>query len=175
MDTSTVVWIIVAIAVIALIAVIAKMASNKKAERNREHAGELREQAAEKATEVQRREALAKETEAKAAAARAEADRKAAEADRLQADAQHRASTAAEHRQEHQEHLRKADELDPDVKHAAPTTAPDGTYDGQTTATSSTDEHTVAASHGETTSHRADEHDSTDETNTSHGGSHRAT
>jgi uncharacterized protein HemX len=122
MDTSTVVWIVAAIVVVALIAFVAKMATDKKRERDRTHAAELREQAAGEATDVQRREALAKETEAKAAATRAEADRKAAEAERLQAEAQDRLGSAAEHRHEHQEHLRRADELDPDVKHAAPTT-----------------------------------------------------
>ncbi|MFZ5847305.1 MAG: hypothetical protein ACOYX5_07995, partial [Actinomycetota bacterium] len=65
MDTSTIVWIVViAIAVVALLAAIAVAASRKKKERNRAHAAELREQAAEQVSDVQRREALAKETEA---------------------------------------------------------------------------------------------------------------
>jgi uncharacterized protein HemX len=163
MDTSTVVWIIIgALVVLAIIAVIAMMAKKKKQERNRVQATELREKAAEKATDVQRREALAKETEAKAAAARAEADRRAAEAQRLEAEAQQRQGVAAEHRAEHQEHLHRADELDPDVKHAAPTTAPP--------------EQQTAAGSADSTSHDTATYDNTVEgpDTTRSDGSHRA-
>lgn len=122
MDTSTVVWIVVAaIAVIVLLAVVWRLASTKRAERNRAQAHELRERAAASATDLQRKEATAKESEAQAAAARAEAERKAAEAERLEAEARDRMNAAQAHRQEQQEHLRRADELDPDVEHAAPT------------------------------------------------------
>lgn len=201
MNASTVVWIVViAVIVIALLAVIAMMANKKKRERDRSQAAELREQAADKATEIQRREALAKETEAKAAAARAEADRKAAEAERLEADAHDRASAAAQHREEHQEHLRRADELDPDVKHSAPTTAPvdeheghDSPHDGSATGSAYDEAGTRtmgsngATSHGatdstgpETTAEGAHvgEHthleERTSETGETTGGSHRA-
>jgi FtsZ-interacting cell division protein ZipA len=109
------IWVIIAVVVIALIALLVTMAGRKKKERNREHAGELRQQAAARAPEVKEREARARETEAEAAAARAEADRKQAEADRLEAQAQDRHQAAGEVRDEHHEHLRKADELDPDV------------------------------------------------------------
>ena len=112
---SWLIWVIIAVVVVAIIAAVAAAANKKKQERNRAHAGELREQAAQKATTVQQREAHAKETEAQAAAARAEADRKQAEAERLEAEATERQRAAADHRQEHQEHLRRADELDPDV------------------------------------------------------------
>lgn len=169
MDTSTIVWIVViAIAVVALLAAIAVAASRKKKERNRAHAAELREQAAEQVSDVQRREALAKETEAKAAAARAEAERKAAEAERLEAEAQDRAQAADRHRQEHQEHLRKADELDPDVKHPAPTTDPEG-HDIPTQA------RRAPADGAEPTSDAAQPHrsDTTEESHHS-GGAHRA-
>jgi hypothetical protein len=121
------VWVVVALVVIALIVVIAVMANRKKQERNRAEAAELREKAVQDAADVQRREGLARETEAQAAAARAEADRKAAEAERLAAEAQERSHAADRRREEHQEQLRQADELDPDVRHAAPTTAaPEG-------------------------------------------------
>jgi flagellar biosynthesis/type III secretory pathway M-ring protein FliF/YscJ len=158
METSTVVWIVVAVIVlIALIAVIAKMASKKKHERDRAHASQLRETAATEAGDLQRKEALAKESDAKAAGARAEAERKAAEAERLEAEARDRMGTAAEQRHEHQEHLRKADELDPDVKHPAPTT--DGPHDDRATASDD------GRAEGDDPA-RADER---------HGGSHRRT
>lgn len=116
MDTSTWVWIIVAvIVVIALIALVAGMGAKKRKEHHRERAGELREQAASQATGVQQQEAQARETEARAAQARAEADR-------LEAEAHDKESTAAEARERHNENLREADDLDPDVKHSAPTT-----------------------------------------------------
>jgi hypothetical protein len=69
---------------------------------------------------IERHEAAARETEAKAAQSRAEAER-------LEAEAADRRSTLDEHRAKHQDHLRRADELDPDVDHPAPTTAPEDT------------------------------------------------
>ena len=112
---SWVIWVIVAIVVVAVIAAVLAASKKKKQERDRTRASEIREEAAEKATTVQQREARAKETEAEAAAARAEADRKQAEAQRLEAEATERQRAAEEHRAEHQDHLRRADELDPDV------------------------------------------------------------
>jgi hypothetical protein len=112
---SWIIWVVIAIVVIAILAAIVLAGGKKKKERDREHAGELRDQAAARAPELKKTEAHARETEAQAAAARAEADRKQAEADRLEAEATNRHQSAAEIRDEHQEHLRKADELDPDV------------------------------------------------------------
>ncbi len=137
---SWVIWVIVAIVVVAVIAAILAASKKKKQERDRTRASEIREEAAEKATTVQQREARAKETEAEAAAARAEADRKQAEAQRLEAEATERQRAAEEHRAEHQDHLRRADELDPDVdtKHddyVAPGTEGAAATDSQTQGT----------------------------------------
>lgn len=170
MQTSTIIWIVViAIAVIALIAVVARMASKKKAERNRHQAAELREKAQAQAGDLQRKEAMAKESEAKAAAARAEADRKAAEAERLEAEAQDRMGTASEQRREHLEHLRKADELDPDVKHDAPST--DGRHPEGTTERTSADASRDGRHAGHTDADTADGTYADGETH----GSHRRT
>ncbi len=118
MDTSTVVWIIVAvIAVLILAAVVGAMLTKQKKERDRGHAGELREQASTQAAGVQQREAEARETDARARQAQAEADRKAAEAERLQADSVDRQSAAASNRDEHDATVRQADKLDPNVDH----------------------------------------------------------
>lgn len=162
------VWIVVAIVVVALVVVIAVMASRKKRERDRAQAVELREKALHEATDVQRREALARETEAQAAAARAEADRKAAEAERLEAEAQERAHAAEQRREEHQEQLRQADALDPDVEHPAPTTAP---VDSGRHAAVTQQEHEVASSDGHRTQGLETD---TPEPETRAGGTHRA-
>jgi FtsZ-interacting cell division protein ZipA len=129
------VWIIIAVVVLAIIVAVVMAANKKKKERNRTRAGELREEAATKATEVQQREAHARETEAEAAASRAEADRRQAEADRLEAEARERQQVAASHREEHEESLRRADELDPDVdtKHRDRDEPEAGTAAGQDT------------------------------------------
>ncbi len=113
-------WTIVVIVVIALLAIgiiaaLVKSGREKKRERDRSKAAELRDEAETKATDLQQREARARETEAKAAQARAEADRKAAEAQRLEAEAHDRHGDLTEHRDRHEETLRRADELDPDV------------------------------------------------------------
>jgi preprotein translocase subunit SecF len=124
------IWLIIAIVVVAIIAAIVMAGNKKKKERDRSRAGELREEAAVKATDVQQHDARARETEARAAEARAESERKQAEADRLAAQAQDRTRTADEHREEHQEHLRRADELDPDVDHKSDEYAGPGVGDG---------------------------------------------
>jgi hypothetical protein len=119
MDTSTVVWIIVAIVVVLLIvaAVVAasRRAAAKKAERDRERAGELRAQAEATQQGIRKHQAESDAAEARAQEMRAQADRKVAEAKRLEAEAQDRRSTLHEHVERRDEVLRQADELDPDV------------------------------------------------------------
>src|SRR3954451_24030341 len=112
---SWLIWVIVAVIVVALVVAIAMAANKKKQVRDREHATELRERAATQATDMQKREAHARETEAEASAARAEAERKQAEAQRLAAEAQDRKRSADQQRRQHEDHLRRADDLDPDV------------------------------------------------------------
>jgi uncharacterized protein HemX len=116
METTTTVWIVVAvIAVLILVAILGVMMSRKKQEQNRTRAGELREQAAAQTTGVQQREAGARETEAQARQAQAEADQKAAQAERLEAHASDKHSTAATYREDRDDNLRRADEVDPDT------------------------------------------------------------
>ena len=140
--------VIVAVIVVAIIVALVLAANKKKKERDRVHAGELREEAATQASGLQQREARARETEAEAAAARAEADRKQAEAERLsaQADDHHRDAGAA--REEHEDHLRRADEVDPDVntKHDD-YTGPDTERAG-TSGTDRHDDHTATGQDG---------------------------
>ena len=119
MESSTWLWIVIALVLLAVVVAAVMMGRRKKAEHDRTRAHELREQAAAQATGVQQHEARAKETAAQAEQARAEAQRKAAEAERLEAEARDREATAAEVREKHEDHLRRADELDPDVDHRA--------------------------------------------------------
>ena len=109
------IWVIVALVVLAVIAAIVMAAGTKKKERDRVEASRLREEAAARGPELQKREAAARETEAEAAAARAEAERRQAQADRLEAEAADRHRAATDVRDEHQGRLQQADELDPDV------------------------------------------------------------
>lgn len=116
MDTSTIVWIIVAVLVVlALIAVAVMLSGRRKLDRQRAKAGDIRQQAASEETTVRRHEAEAAEHDAVARQARAEADRKAAEAEKLQLAAEERADQASTKRSEHSDRLRSADEVDPDI------------------------------------------------------------
>jgi hypothetical protein len=122
------IWVIVALVVLAVIAAIVMAAGKKKKERDRVEASRLREEAAARGPELQKREAAARETEAEAAAARAEAERRQAQADRLEAEAADRHRAANDVRDEHHGRLQQADELDPDVNtkskdYTAPDTA----------------------------------------------------
>lgn len=120
MDTSTVIWIIVAIvvvlAVIAIAVALARRTSAKKEVRNRERADELRAQAAATHEGIKRHQAEADAADARAREMRAEADRKIAEAKRMEADVRDKKSTLHEHVQRRDEVLRQADEIDPDVE-----------------------------------------------------------
>ena len=81
MATNTLVWIIVAaVAALIVIAVLAYLARNR---RRHVQAEQIREEIAQKTQRVEKREAFADETAAKARAAQAEAEAKAAEAARL--------------------------------------------------------------------------------------------
>lgn len=120
MDTSTIVWIVVAVLVVlAVIAVVVRLSGRRKLDRQRAKAGDIRQQAASEETTVRRHEAEAVEQDALARQARAEADRKAAEAEQLQLAAQERAEQASAKRTEHADLLRSADEVDPDMSDGA--------------------------------------------------------
>lgn len=113
---SNTVWIVVA-AVAALIVVAALVWVGRKRQLSRRvaQAEEIREGVRQDHVKVQRREALAEETAAKARAAQAEAEAKAAEAARLQENAEKHRTEAATHREELDEKWSHADDLDPRV------------------------------------------------------------
>ncbi|MDT7794572.1 MAG: hypothetical protein QOD59_4013, partial [Mycobacterium sp.] len=81
MATNTMIWIIVAVVVtVGVVAVLAVLARNRRRHAQAEH---IREEVGRETLRVEKREAFADETQAKARAARAEAEAKAAEAARL--------------------------------------------------------------------------------------------
>ena len=83
MDSTTIVWIVVAIAAVILIAALVFAARSKRNQRRHVEAERIREDVTTHIAKVDKREALADETAAKARAAEAEAEAKAAEAARL--------------------------------------------------------------------------------------------
>jgi biopolymer transport protein ExbB/TolQ len=117
MATNTVVWIIVAvIAALIVVAALVWVGRNRQVSRRRAQADEIREDVRQEQVKVQRREALADETAAKARAAQAEAEAKAAEAARLQENAAKHHTAAAAHREELDERSSHADSIDPRVE-----------------------------------------------------------
>ena len=164
MESSTWLWILLAVVALVVLVAVIMAGRKKKLERDRQRAHELREEAATKATDLQKREAQAREVEADAARARAEADRKAAEAERLEAEARDRAGAASAARAEHDAHLREADKLDPDVDHKS-TQAEVGEHGPAhdthgAHGTTHGDSHDVTAADGRTVGHEATPRDS---------------
>lgn len=116
MSLSPIVWIIIAVVILlALVLLAVKMGSNKKADRDRGKAGDIRQSAASDERSIQEHKAEAAEQEAGAREAQAEADRKAATADKLKLQAQEFSERAAGKETEQRDRLRAADEIDPDV------------------------------------------------------------
>lgn len=114
MATSTIVWIIVAVvAVVVIVGVLLWMARTQRDRRRAAQAEELRDHVRQESVKVQRREALADETAARARAAQAEADAKAAEAARLQERADTHRTEATTSRDRLDEKWAHADSLDP--------------------------------------------------------------
>jgi FtsZ-interacting cell division protein ZipA len=116
MNSNTIVWIV--IAVVAVLVIVALILAARSATRRRrlQEAEKIREKTNLETAKVERREALATETAAKARAAQAEADAKAAEAARLQSRASAHQEEATSSREELDEQRRRADSLDPRVK-----------------------------------------------------------
>ncbi len=110
--STTTIWIVAVVAVLALIALVAVVSKAGNRRRHRQ-AEEIREQAKIETGRVERREALAQETAAKARAAQAEAEVKAAEAARLQEQAATHQSHAATSREQLREQWDRADGIDP--------------------------------------------------------------
>jgi hypothetical protein len=116
MATSTIIEIAVAaVAVIAILIALGVVARHKRTEHRRIQASEIRDDAAEQAHTVGRREALADETAARARVAAAEADAKSAHARGLAHEAEERRSVAATARGELDEQFQRANTLDPDT------------------------------------------------------------
>jgi hypothetical protein len=119
MTTSTIVWIVVAVAVaLLLIAAVVIVAGRARTRRRRLQAESIRQRAGEETAKVERREALANETAARARAAQAEAEAKAAEAARLHESAAAHHGAVAESREQLNEQFAHADRIDPAVRAA---------------------------------------------------------
>ena len=117
MDTSTIIWIVVAVIVVAaVVAVVMSRSGARRAESERAKAAQLREQATQHDRELRERETTAAETRAKAEMARVEAQKRELEAERLAAEADNRSQSAADLRSERDDQLRRADLRDPDVR-----------------------------------------------------------
>jgi hypothetical protein len=114
MSTHNIVWTVIAVLVAVLVlAAVIFAASRASRRRRQQQAEEIREQATLEAGRVERRQAVADETAAKARAAQAEAEAKAAEAARLQERATMHHNEASTSRERLQEQWERADSLDP--------------------------------------------------------------
>lgn len=110
MDSNAVIWIVVAVAAIVVIAFVAWTVRNS---RRRAEAERLRGEIGQRTEHLEKREAIAAETEAKAKAAQAEAEAKAAEAARLQNNARSHREAVDTTREELDAHRERVDQLDP--------------------------------------------------------------
>ena len=111
MASNTMIWIIVAIVVaIGVVAVLAFLVRNR---RRHAQAERIREEIGQESQRVEKREAFADETQAKARAAKAEAEVKAAEAARLEETAASHREAATTSREELDARRERADALDP--------------------------------------------------------------
>jgi len=121
MSRNTIIWIVVAVVVVLLLLALLwtamKKGAQKKHEKRRDEAENIRGDAAAQERTVRGHEAEAAEQEALARQARAESDRKAAAAEKLELQADERSEHAAGKRTEQRERFRAADEIDPDVQH----------------------------------------------------------
>jgi uncharacterized protein HemX len=111
--STTTIWIVAAVVAVLALIVLVVVVSKAGNRRRHRQAEEIREQAKIETGRVERREALAQETAAKARAAQAEAEVKAAEAARLQEQAATHQSHAATSREQLQEQWDRADGIDP--------------------------------------------------------------
>jgi hypothetical protein len=115
-DSNSAVWIVIAVAAIVVIALVAFLARSARNKRRHAQAEEMRQEIGQKTEHVEKREAIAAETEAKARAAQAEAEVKAAEAARLQGTARTHRESASTSREELDVQRERADALDPKHK-----------------------------------------------------------
>ncbi|MFZ0831679.1 MAG: hypothetical protein WAM92_01085 [Mycobacterium sp.] len=109
-----VVWIVVAVVVaLLLIAAVVFAVRQSRTKKRRGQAERIREQVRGETVKVERHEALADETAARARAAKAEAEAKAAEAARLEQRASDHQGRAASSREDLDKQREHADSLDP--------------------------------------------------------------
>jgi FtsZ-interacting cell division protein ZipA len=114
MDTNTVVLIVVAVVVVLLLILgLAFVARSTRDKKRRAEADRIRDEAREESARVEKREAIAAETDAKARAAAAEAEAKAAEAARLSDRAASHRDEAASSREDLDSKWQHADSVDP--------------------------------------------------------------
>lgn len=116
MESSAVVWIVVAVVAVIIIAALVLAARKRRDQKRHVEAERIREDVTTHITRVEKREALADETAARARAAEAEAEAKAAEAARLKEQADSHRGAVAEKREDIEERLRHADHIDPRTK-----------------------------------------------------------
>lgn len=115
MNTTTIV-ILVAVAAVIVLAALVFAVRGKRNQHRHVRAEEMREDVTTHTQRVDKREALADETAAKARAADAEADAKAAEAARLKGQAASHHDAVAVSREDIEERRRDADRLDPKTR-----------------------------------------------------------
>jgi hypothetical protein len=113
MDNSAVVWIVVAVVAVIVIAALVFAARNRRNQRRHVEAERIRGDLDTHVAKVDKREALADETAARARAAQAEAEAKAAEAARLNDRAESHRGVVAESREDIEKRREHADRLDP--------------------------------------------------------------
>lgn len=116
MDNTTVVWIVVAVAAVIVIALLVAAALKRRNQRRHLEAERIREDIDTHTSKLEKRQALADETAARARAAEAEAQAKAAEAARLKDQAANHHDAVATSREEIEERRRHADRLDPKTR-----------------------------------------------------------
>jgi hypothetical protein len=113
---STAVWIVVAVVAVIVLAGLVFAARSRRNQRRHVEAEQMREELTTHVEKVDKRQALADETAAKARAAEAEAQAKAAEAARLKQQAAGHHDAVATSREEIEERRRHADMLDPKTR-----------------------------------------------------------
>jgi hypothetical protein len=113
---STAVWIVVAVVAVIVLAGLVFAARSRRNQRRHVEAEQMREELTTHVEKVDKRQALADETAAKARAAEAEAEAKAAEAARLKQRAAGHHDAVATSREEIEERRRHADMLDPKTR-----------------------------------------------------------
>ena len=113
---STAVWIVVAVVAVIVLAGLVFAARSRRNQRRHVEAEEMREELTTHSQRVDKRQALADETAAKARAAEAEAEAKAAEAARLKEQAAGHHDAVAASREDIEDRRRHADRLDPKTR-----------------------------------------------------------